>query len=77
MSEVPQSEIDGNLDRSAGPWLPKESGHSLLIMGQDGGVIAEFYSCMGRGKANRDFCLKAVAALISGSLPPRDDGESW
>ena len=63
--DVPKAELDGNLGRSLGPWLVwKWDDSSLCIMGQDGGLIAEFSPCMGRGKANRDFCLEAVAALI-------------
>jgi hypothetical protein len=65
-TRLSKRELEGNRQRSAGPWLVfKRDENSLLIMGQDGAVVAEFYDCMGRGKANRDFALKAVAAMIS------------
>jgi hypothetical protein len=48
------------------PWLemPKftREPNEYAIMGQDGGLIAIFYDCMGRGEANRDLCLRAIGA---------------
>ena len=61
-------------ERSPTPWLPwvKDRVGTYAIMGQDGGLIAEFHDSFGRGKGNRDLCLKAIAYVIKHGIDLSD-----